>query len=99
MSTSDAVLVGTLDGERTLYVGPELEEGLPPVVLDGLTRRRLVSLGHSCPAPCGARLVMPNRAQRRAARSRGTVLHVDVEHEDDCPAIAPELEAHLRGRR
>ena len=99
MSTSDAVLVGTLHGERALYVGPDLEEGLPAVVLDGLARRRMVGLGQPCPPPCGARLVMPNRAQRRAAGHAGLVLRVAVEHEDTCPAIAPEIDEHLRRRR
>jgi hypothetical protein len=39
-----------------------------------------------------ARLVMPNRAQRRAAACRGgraRIVHVAVEHENDCPAIDP----------
>jgi hypothetical protein len=95
MSTTDAVLVGLVDGERTVYVGPELAEGLPTAVLEGLARRRMVALGQDC--PCGARLAVPNREVRRAARRRGQfVLPVQVEHEDDCAAISPELEAYVR---
>lgn len=93
---TDAVLVDD-DGNRTAYVGPELVEDLPPVVLEGLTRRRLVGIGQSC--PCGARMVVPNREARRAARKASVLLPVTVEHEDDCAAIAPELEAYVRRRR
>lgn len=90
MSNTDAVFFDA-HGVRSLYIGPELRESLPPVVLEGLTRRRLVALGEVC--PCGARLVMPSRAERRAAgkTSRGAVWSIQVEHEDDCPAICPEL--------
>jgi hypothetical protein len=91
VSVTDAV-VFDCDGERALYVGPTLREGLPPDVLDGLTRRRLVALGQPCPDPCGARLVVPNRAARRAAVRDGRVLHVSVEHEDDCPALDPRID-------
>jgi hypothetical protein len=96
MSTTDAVLVGVADGERTVYVGPELDDNLPPVVLEGLTRRRLVGLGQPCPQPCGARMVVPNRAERRAARKAGPVLHVQIEHHPDCAAVSDELEAYVR---
>jgi hypothetical protein len=93
MSRTDAVLVDR-DGHRTLYVGPDLCEDLPPVVLEGLARRRLVAVGQGC--PCGARMQVPNRAARRAAaRSGRPVLEVSVEHEPDCPAVCTEL---LTGR-
>lgn len=97
MSASDAVLVGLVDGQRSLYVGPELDELQPADVLEGLVRRRLVGLGQPC--PCGAVLIVPNRAQRRAARQQGVALQVPVEHEDDCPAVSTAVEAHLRGLR
>jgi hypothetical protein len=92
VSVTDLLLLDD-DGRRTGYLGPELSEDLPPHVLEGLTRRRLVSLGEPC--PCGARLVIPNRAARRAATRARRVLHVEIEHEDDCPAICLEL---LHGR-
>lgn len=86
MSTSDAVLVGIVDGERVAYVGPQLHETYPPLLLEGLVRRRLVATTGVC--PCGARMVVPNRAARRAAARTGqAVMHVRVEHEDDCPAV------------
>lgn len=96
MSRSDAVLVDAR-GRRAAYAGPELLEGLPPVVLEGLARRRLVALGQPC--PCGARLRIPNRAARRKARRAGAVgLSVDVLHEPDCPAISDALEGYLWAR-
>jgi len=89
MSRTDAVLVDR-DGRITDYIGPVLAEHLPPVVLEGLARRRLTALGQTC--PCGATMVVPNRAARRAARRGGiAVLTVPVEHEDDCPAVCAEL--------
>ena len=92
MSASDLILFD-LDGERSLYVGPPLLEGLPAPLLEGLARRRMVATGEGC--PCGARLVVPNRAARRKAARAGRALEVDVRHEDGCPAIAAGLEAYL----
>lgn len=94
MSSTDAILVTAASGERALYVGPTLSESLPPEVLEGLTRRRLVATTGVC--PCGASLVVPNRAARRAAARIGRVLHVDVEHEDDCAALDPRIN-RIRG--
>lgn len=90
MSTTDAVLIDAEDGTRSLYVGPALREGLPPRLLEGLARRRLVGIGQPC--PCGARLTVPSRAARRAAiRAGQQVLHVDVAHEEDCPPVDERL--------
>ena len=88
MSCTDAILVND-DGTRSTYVGPSLPDHLPSHVLEGLVRRRLIALGGTC--PCGAVMVIPNRADRRAARKLGTALSVPIEHEDDCPAICDEL--------
>lgn len=90
MSATDMLLLDD-QGKPTFYLGPDLRESLPPHVLDGLARRRVVALGRAC--PCGARLVLPNRAAHRAAQKKGhgPVTRVPVEHEDDCPAICDEL--------
>jgi len=88
MSRTDALVVD--DAGRCIYIGPELDGTMPRVVLEGLARRRLVALGETC--PCGARLAMPNRAARRAARHRPAVLVVQVEHEADCPAVCRLLD-------
>ncbi len=91
MSTTDAVLIGAVDGERALYVGPELREDLPARVLEGLARRRMVCTGQPC--PCGAVMPVPNRAARRAALRAGqAVLRVEVAHEPDCPAVDQRLQ-------
>ena len=87
--------VFTFQGETALYVGPDLTEGLPAKVLEGLARRRQVAVGAECPPPCGARLLAPSRAVRRAAARAGQVMHVAVEHEDDCAAICGELDAYI----
>ncbi len=93
MSTTDAVLIDAEDGTRSLYVGPALREDLPPRLLEGLARRRLVGMGQPC--PCGARLTVPNRVARRAAvRAGRQVLSVTVAHDGDCPAVDEQL---LRG--
>lgn len=95
MTAPDAVAVK--DASRcTAGVGSEIRENLPPIVLDGLARRRLVALGQPCPAPCGAALVLPNRQERRWARRQGRVaLHEQVERDLNCPVICLEL---LSGR-
>ncbi len=86
------------DGEGVvLVIGPAIAEDLPPVVREGLARRTLVNTGQTC--PCGARLVVPSRAARRRAVRRQEVLHVTVEHEDDCPASDAAIEDALRSRR
>jgi hypothetical protein len=98
-SNTDLLLIDDT-GRPYLYAGPELRDDLPPDILEGLTRRRLVALGHDC--PCGARLVLPSRAERRAAAKRkpnSPPMHrVRVEHEDDCPALHPDIDAAARGR-
>ena len=95
MSASDLVLLDN-QGQRSLYVGPTMPDGLPAVLLEGLVRRRLVATGDGC--PCGARLVIPNRGARRKAMRAGKVgIHVPVEHEPDCPAVSCQLEAYLSG--
>jgi len=75
------------DDDRVIgYVLPELPEGAPRDVLEGLTRRRLTALNGQC--PCGATMTLPNRAERRRATRRGVAFRIRVEHELDCPAVA-----------
>lgn len=94
MSTTDALVVDN-HGRPTVYYGPPLTEGIPPLVLEGLARRRMVALGQTC--PCGTRLQVPNRAARRRARRRSAgVLFVEVAHQDDCAAVSTLLDDYLR---
>lgn len=71
---------------RVAYVLPVVTESVPPAAREGLARRRITAMTGRC--PCGARMVMPNRATRRARKGRNgaAVQHVAVEHEHDCPA-------------
>lgn len=84
-----------IKGQRVLYVGEALPEGVSAVVAEGLVRRRLAALTGTC--PCGAAYSLPPRAVRRAAARRGEALTGAVLHEDDCAAIAAELDAYLAG--
>jgi len=77
------------DGTRAAVLGLDITEAAPPLVREGLARRALVNGGGTC--PCGALAVMPNRAERRAAVRTGRLLRVQVQHEHDCPAIAPAV--------
>ncbi len=89
---SDAVMIGE-NGERLGYLGPDLDDpAWPAGAREALRRRRMVALGEPC--PCGAVMVVPNRAARRKASRESRVLPVTVEHEDDCPALD---ERALRG--
>lgn len=81
-----------VDGHRALVLAAVVPEDAPPVVREGLARRRLVSLTGSC--PCGAVREL-NRAARRAARRGAGVAVIPVEHENGCPAISPEVRRWL----
>jgi hypothetical protein len=63
-------------------------------VREGLVRRRLVITTGRC--PCGATWTPPNRAARRAAKRTGAVFTASIEHETDCPAASPGVDAHVR---
>jgi len=88
---SDLFACTTTTGEKVVSVVPTIPDGAPDVIREGIARRRLVATGQRC--PCGARLVGPNRAQRRRAAKlkTGTVRDVFVWHEHDCPASTEAL--------
>jgi hypothetical protein len=85
-----------LDGLSAVAVVPNLTEGHPPELLEGIARRRLVATGQPC--PCGAQPPRLNRQQRRAVEGRARkglpaqVIHIVIEHEADCPAGDEELQ-------
>lgn len=74
---------------------PVAPDNAPPVVREGVVRRRLVIIRGEC--PCGARRALPNREQRRQmARDRRvatTAWQLTVPHESDCPAVDEVLMA------
>jgi hypothetical protein len=72
------------DGTPGLIIDHEIPDDAPAEIREGLARRTVVNSGDPC--PCGAQLILPNRSARRRALRTGTVLHIEVEHEDDCPA-------------
>jgi hypothetical protein len=83
-----------LGGEIAMVPLFDVPEDAPADVQEGLARRNLTNMGRPC--PCGAQLVLPNRAARRAAVRARRVLHVDIVHEDDCPAADENVLAALR---
>lgn len=91
---------GELDGISTMFVVPTVPEDAPPVVREGLARRRITTIKGVCPCG-GSRPKLPRSVRRRLARAgQPAELHsVAVEHEHDCPAVAQETEAHMRGWR
>jgi hypothetical protein len=69
-----------------------IPDDAPDAVREGMVRRRLVAMGRTC--PCGARVVGPNRATRRA--NRGVSLQrVLCVHDDACPASDENMRAAL----
>lgn len=78
-----------INGEKVAYVLTDPPEDAPPDVREGVARRNLTALGGAC--PCGAVLRLPNRAERRRAARSGQTVHVEVEHENDCPAVDANL--------
>jgi hypothetical protein len=91
-------LVTMVDGQRALAITDDIPDSAPPIVREGLARRRLSWTEQGC--PCGARLPRLNRSQRRQMakdRKHGRgVWQVDIQHEPDCPAVAPEVERWAR---
>lgn len=83
-----------VDGAPAALVLPTIPDAAPAAVREGIARRRLTAVTGRC--PCGATFRPPNRAERRAAARTGRVLHVRVEHEDDCPAITESIEKAWR---
>jgi hypothetical protein len=51
---------------------------------------------HRVECPCGAGLVLPNRAERRTAKQSGRLVQMRTEHKDDCPATDDVLLAAIR---
>ena len=94
MSGFDLAIAESHDGETYAFLLPHIPDDAPDAVREGLARRRITAVEGTC--PCGARLVLPNRAARRAAKRAGQVLDVHVEHEDDCPAITDALQRWQR---
>jgi hypothetical protein len=94
------VFSGSVEGFDTAFVVPTLTEDAPPIVREGIARRRLATINGEC--PCGARRPRLNRELRRKLQREGggsEAYSVDIEHEDDCPAIAAETVAFVRGWR
>lgn len=81
------------DGQRIGYVLADPPEDGPADVREGIARRNIVALGGTC--PCGARMVLPNRAERRRHARLGRVIEVTVEHENECPAVTSALLAAI----
>jgi hypothetical protein len=78
-------------GERAAIIESVIPEDGPPELREGLARRALVNQGGDC--PCGATIVLPNRARRRAAARAGIPLEIEVRHEVDCPASTRNIVA------
>jgi hypothetical protein len=94
-------LVDLPGGGRALVVEADIPDDAPEAIQEGITRRALVNGGGQC--PCGASALWPNRAERRAAARAGRVLHIEIDHEHDCPAsdavLVPRMRAWAGGRR
>jgi hypothetical protein len=90
----DLALAATWDGETVAFVLPRIPDDAPEEIREGVARRRIVAINGRC--PCGAELVLPNRAARRKAARAGSFVRMRIEHEDDCPAIDTALDEAIR---
>jgi hypothetical protein len=94
---SAELISAEVDGDRAGLVLPTIPDDAPALVREGLARRRITAATGHC--PCGARVVWPNRAERRAAQRTGRALRVTVVHDDECPATNENLIKAERGAR
>lgn len=94
MSGFDLAIAESWDGETYAFVLPRIPDDAPEAIREGVARRRITTLDGKC--PCGARLVLPNRAQRRRAARTGVAVGVTVQHQDECPATDDVLIAAIR---
>src|SRR5688500_5239610 len=62
---ADGPVVDEVTGELVGFVLTDIPEDAPHAVREGFARRKLAALEGTC--PCGVRLVLGNRAQRRQA--------------------------------
>jgi hypothetical protein len=76
-----------MQGERVVILESEIPDNAPPDLKEGLSRRAIVNAGGTC--PCGARMILPNRAARRRATRQGHAIEVTIQHEPDCLALLP----------
>jgi len=86
------LFVRDIHGQRAAILLPVIPDDAPDEIREGIARRRLTTLTGTC--PCGARMAGPNREQRRQMdkdRRRGiagqVVWSIEIQHEDDCPAV------------
>lgn len=92
------LVVKQMFGTKAALILPVVPDDAPHAVREGIARRRItMETGH---CPCGAVRTGPNRAQRRQmardrAAGRAQVWHLEVLHENDCPAIDATLEAAI----
>ncbi len=92
------------DGNRILFVVPVVPDDAPEVIREALARRRIATIGGTC--PCGESTITLTRQQRRARQRAATKRQANViygvfEHAHDCPAhdghLFPLLRAWLNG--
>jgi hypothetical protein len=81
--------VNDVDGVRVLSLTQVPPAGTTPAFAAAWASRQQANATGRC--ACGARLVMPNRAARRAARVRGEPAHATMLHEADCTASDDSL--------
>jgi hypothetical protein len=79
-------------GELVAFILPEFPDHAPDEMREGLVRRRLAALHGRC--PCDAPMVLPNRAERRRARTEHE-LRVRVDHHPECPGDDHNIAAAL----
>ncbi|MFC8248375.1 hypothetical protein [Streptomyces chartreusis] len=80
------ITITAIAGQRVLVIQPVIPDAAPEELKNGLAIRRTANTTGICPG-CGARMAMPNRAERRVARRAGKIIAVVIAHDDDCPAL------------
>ncbi|MER5830537.1 hypothetical protein ABT116_06795 [Streptomyces sp. NPDC002130] len=83
---SDDITVTEINGQRVLVIQPVISDDAPGPFKNALAIRRATNTTGVCP-DCGARRVLPNRAERRAAAKAGLLPMARTVHEGDCGVL------------
>lgn len=71
-----------IQGVPSVVMDFQVPDDAPPNLKEGIVRRNIVNGGGMC--PCGAKVTLPSRRQRR--KNKGQIMMLAASHTADCVA-------------